>query len=278
MQTGQPSRSALGAAAHRAAHQVLEHGFIFHDPLALRILGDEGNALIERARSDPGTRRLRLFIAARSRYAEDTLQSAIASGVRQVVVLGAGLDTFAYRSEPLNLRIYEVDHPSTQEWKRARLAAAGIAVPGCVVFTPIDFEHQSLAAALAASGFDPTQRAFFTWLGVVPYLTEEAVLATLGFIASLPGGAHVVFDYANPPHSMSDPARAVHDELAARVSSLGEMFRTYWETEPLHARMRDLGYRRFEDLSPVEIVARFLPERVGSAPDRGGHILHAFTW
>jgi methyltransferase (TIGR00027 family) len=277
MRAGQASRTALGAAGQRAAHQVLERGFIFRDPLAVRILGAAGEAIIEQARSDPGTRRLRLFIAARARYAEDTLQSAIASGVRQLVILGAGLDTFAYRSEPpRNLRIYEVDHPCTQQWKRARLAAAGIAVPGSVTFTPVDFEHQSLAEALAASGFDPGQRAFFTWLGVVPYLTEQAALATLGYIASLPGGAHVVFDYANPPQAMSAAARVVHDELAARVLSVGEMFQTYWETKRLHARLRDLGYRVFEDLSPVEIVARFLPERVSAVSRHGGHFLHAF--
>jgi O-methyltransferase involved in polyketide biosynthesis len=120
-------------------------------------------------------------------------------------------------------------------------------------------------------------QAVCAWLGVVPYLSEEAALATLAFIASLSGGAHVVFDYANPPQAMPDAARAVHDELAARVSSVGEMFRTYWETEPLHARLRGLGYRQIEDLSPVEIVARFLPGRVGIASDRGGHILHAAT-
>jgi methyltransferase (TIGR00027 family) len=256
---------------------VLERGSIFHDPLAVRILGDEGNAIIERARNDPGSRRLRLFIAARSRYAEDALQGALASGVRQLVLLGAGLDTFAYRSElPGNLRIYEVDHPSTQEWKRARLSAAGIAVPDCVVFAPIDFERQSLAERLAASGFDPAQRGFFTWLGVVPYLTADAALATLGFIASLSGRAHVVFDYANPRQAMSDAARAVHDALAARVSSVGEMFRTCWDTERLHARLRDLGYRQLEDLGPVEIVARYPAGRVGTVSDRGGHILQGF--
>lgn len=278
MQAGRPSRTAWGAAGHRAAHQVLERGVIFYDPLAVRILGDEGNAVIERARNDASARRLRLFIAARSRYAEDATRNAIASGMRQLVVLGAGLDTFAYRSElPPNLRIYEVDHPSTQEWKRALLSAAGIAVPASVEFTPIDFERQSLAEGLAACGFEPTQRAFFTWLGVVPYLTEEAALATLGFIASSSGGAHVVFDYANPPQTMSDGVRVIHDDLAARVSSVGEMFQTYWETGPLHTRLRALGYRRIEDLGPVEIVARFLPGRVATVSDRGGHILHAAT-
>jgi methyltransferase (TIGR00027 family) len=145
MQAGRPSRTALGAAGHRAAHQVLERGFIFNDPLAVRILGDDANAIIEHARSDASTRPLRVFIAARSRYAEDSLRSAVACGVCQLVVLGAGLDTFAYRSDPrVNLRIYEVDHPSTQEWKRARLSAAGIAVPRSVTYTPVDFSASCL--------------------------------------------------------------------------------------------------------------------------------------
>lgn len=278
MQAGQRSRTALGAAGHRAAHQVLERGFIFNDPLAVRILGDDANAFIEQARSDGGIRPLRLFIAARSRYAEDSLHSAVARGVRQLVVLGAGLDTFAYRSDArMNLRIYEVDHPSTQQWKRARLCAAGIAVPGSVTYTPVDFEHESLAQNLVACGFDATRPAFFSWLGVVPYLTEDAALATLGFIASLPGEAHVVFDYANPPHAMSGAARATHDKLAARVSGVGEKFHTYWETEPLRARLGDLGYRQIEDLSAVEIAARFLPGRAGAVSARGGHVLHAAT-
>jgi methyltransferase (TIGR00027 family) len=145
MQAGRPSRTALGAAGHRAAHQVLERGFIFNDPLSVHILGDDPNAIIEHARSDASTRPLRVFIAARSRYAEDSLRSAVACGVCQLVVLGAGLDTFAYRSDPrVNLRIYEVDHPSTQEWKRARLSAAGIAVPRSVTYTPVDFSASCL--------------------------------------------------------------------------------------------------------------------------------------
>jgi len=278
MQAGEPSRTAWGAAAHRAAHQILERGFIFHDPLAVRILGDDADAAIERARSDVSTRRLRIFIAARSRYAEDALRAALAGGVRQLVVLGAGLDTFAYRSDPrLNLRIYEVDHPATQEWKRSRLSAAGIAVPGSLVFAPVDFEHGTLAQGLAACGFDPSRQTFFTWLGVVPYLTQEAVLATLDFIARLSGAAHVVFDYANPPLDLSAAARSTHDELAARASSVGESFRSYWETQSLHARLRELGFRYIEDLSPAGIVARFLPGRAGVVSDRGGHILRAAT-
>src|SRR5689334_8184254 len=133
METGLPSLTALGAARHRAAHQVLEGGRIFHDPLALRILGSDAETVAREADERAGG--LRLFIAARARLAEDTLAAAIARGTRQLVVLGAGLDTYAYRA-PLagGLRVFEVDHPATQAWKRSLLEAAGIAIPRALTF------------------------------------------------------------------------------------------------------------------------------------------------
>jgi methyltransferase (TIGR00027 family) len=114
------------------------------------------------------------------------------AAARQLVVLGAGLDTYAYRGAMRDrLRVFEVDLPATQIWKRQRLAEAAIPLPACLTFTPIDFERGTLSGGLEAAGFDPAQQTFFTWLGVVPYLTVEAVWATLGFIPSLPNGAHV---------------------------------------------------------------------------------------
>jgi methyltransferase (TIGR00027 family) len=205
MQQGQPSRTAMGAAAHRAAHQVLEQGRVFHDPLALRILGSHADALVQEARDRPDRRPMRLFIAARTRFAEDALGAAVARGTRRLVVLGAGLDTFAYRNPHEGLAVIEVDHPATQAWKRERLAGAGLTPPPSLTFAPIDFERETLADGLAAAGFDPTEPAFFLWLGVVPYLTEEAIVATLGFLGELPGGAEVVFDYSDPP--LDDRAR-----------------------------------------------------------------------
>ncbi len=199
MQEGQFSRTALGAAGRRAAHQVVDGGRVFADPLALRILGEDADAAVAEARANPELCGLRLYVAMRSRFAEDAARRAIARGVRQIVVLGAGLDTFAYRVEPVEgLRVYEVDHPATQAEKRRRLAAAAIAAPARVVYAACDFESESLAGALAASGFDAGRPSFFLWLGVVPYLTESAIFATLAFIGKLPGGGEVVFDYSNP--------------------------------------------------------------------------------
>jgi methyltransferase (TIGR00027 family) len=280
MQPGQPSRTALGAAGLRAAHQVLDGAAIFEDPFALRILGADADALVRevQAEADPFRERLRWFIAARSRIADDALAAALERGARQLVVLGAGLDTTAYRAPPAqNLRIFEVDHPATQAWKRQRLAEADIALPASLTFVAIDFERETLADGLAAAGFDPAQQTFFTWLGVVPYLTDEAIFSTLGFIAGLSGGAHVVFDYVNPPASVVEPARrAAHEALAARVAAVGESIRNRFDSNALHVRLNALGFHDIEDLGWPEISARFFSGRATSHGG-GAHVLRAST-
>jgi methyltransferase (TIGR00027 family) len=282
VQFGEPSRTARAAAFHRAAHQVLEQGRIFADPLALPILGEDADTVAREAEKRPSGRAMRIFIAARTRFAEDALAAALERGARgvrgagQLVVLGAGLDTYAYRGPWRDrLRIFEVDHPATQAWKRRRLADAGIPVPDCLTFAPIDFERQTLAEGLAAAGFDPARQTFFTWLGCVAYLSEEAVWSTLGFIASLPDGAHVVFDYSDPPASLPPEMRDRHDRRAARVAELGEAFLSYFEPDPLRMKLMGLGFSEIEDLGPPQIAARYFPSRASFAPGKGGHLLRA---
>lgn len=278
MQVGEPSRTAFAAAAHRAAHQVLEGGRIFADPLAGPILGKDAHEVAQEAAAHPSRRIMRLFIAVRTRFAEDALAAAVEAGVRQLVVLGAGLDTYAYRSPFLErLRIFEVDYPATQAWKRERLAEAGIAIPSWLTFAPVDFEAQTLADGLAAAGFDLNLQTFFTWLGVVPYLREEAIFSTLRFIANLPGGAHVVFDYSDPPDTLSPEARTYHDKRAAQVEALSEAWVSYFQAEGLHPKLTALGFSEIEDLGPREIRSRYFPTATGPVRDRGGHILRAAT-
>jgi methyltransferase (TIGR00027 family) len=276
MEAGRHSRTAFGAAMLRAAHQVLEGGRVFNDPLALRIVGADARSLGSDA--DATTAGLRRFIAARSRFAEDALAAARTAGTSQFVVLGAGLDTYAYRNPTLPLRIFEVDHPATQAWKRQLLADAAIAIPGSLTFVPLDFERDSLAQTLRDRGFDETRSGFFSWLGVVPYLTRAALMATLGCIAALPGGAQVVFDYTNPPESVTDPAHRI--ALAAingRVAAMGEVVRSEFESDRLHDELRALGFHTIEDLGPAQIATRFFGAPAGSRSDRGAHILRAAT-
>lgn len=279
MQTGQPSRTALGTANLRAAHQVLEHGAIFADPLALRILGISPGDIDRDAEADVARLRLRYFIAMRARIAEDALTEAVAGGTSQLVVLGAGLDTFAYRTTfGDRLRIFEVDHPDTQAWKRQRLADAEIPLPEMLTFVSVDFETETLSERLAAAGFDPTRRSFFTWLGVVPYLTEAAIFATLGAIATLPGGAEVVFDYVNPSTSIDQQGtRTAHEALAARVAALGETLQNAFDTNALRARLTELGFEDIDDAGPQQLAARFFPDRAASSPRGGAHVVRAAT-
>ena len=275
---GRPSRTAWAAAVHRAAHQILEKGSIFPDPLALRILGEDAQTVVREAEQDPSRRRMRIFIAVRTRFAEDALAVAVEHGIRQLVVLGAGLDTYAYRSGfGDRLRIFEVDHPATQAWKRERLQDAAIPLPNSLTFAPVDFERQTLAEGLAEAGFDCAQQTFFTWLGVVPYLTEEAVWSTLSFIASLPGGAHVVFDYSDPPDTLSPEARVLHEQRAARTEAVGEAWVSYFGADQLRAKLMAIGFSEVEDLGPPQIAARYFPHRADTFPDKGGHVLRATT-
>ena len=280
MQHGQASVTALGAAGHRAAHQVLEGGFVFADPLALRILGEDADNAIALAKERPERRGLRLFIAMRSRFAEDSAARAIADGVKQILVMGAGLDTFAYRLEPTqDMRVFELDHPATQAEKRRRLTEARIAEPRHVSYVAHDFERGSMTGALEAAGFDPSKRTFVLWLGVTPYLTEEAVFATLGELARLPGGAEVVFDYVNPRDAIAEGnARNFHREMAERVAASGEPFRGYFDSGDLHARARELGFAEIEDLDRAALVARYLPDvPVTPRSGPGGHVVRMAT-
>jgi methyltransferase (TIGR00027 family) len=278
MEAGKPSRTAFAAAAHRAVHQVLERGAFFRDPLALRILGDHAEAAVEQAKADATRRGMRIFIALRTRFAEDALDAAVCDGTKQLVVLGAGLDTFAYRS-PYGeaLRVFEVDFPATQAWKRERLEEAGIAIPAWLRFAPVDFERGTLAEGLAAAGFDASVPTFFTWLGVVPYLEKEAIWATLGFIAGLRGGAQVVFDYADPPETLTPEMRAIHDARAQRVAEVGERWVSYFEASELRERMLELGFLEVEDLRAGQMMERYAPGRGAGWPRRGGHVLRGWT-
>ncbi len=273
MQVAQPSRTARRAAAHRAAHQLIEHGRIFHDPLAVRILGESPRAI--EASADAGQRGMRLFIAARARFAESAVAAAFERGVRQLVVLGAGLDTFAYRNPHAGLRVFEVDHPATQAWKRQRLAEAAIAAPDSLAFAPVDFERVSLAEGLSAAGFDAAAPAVFTWLGVVPYLTEQAVFATLGFIASLAKDSEVVFTYSDPPASMTAEAAEAHGRRAARLAALGEPWLTFFTPETLHLRLRALGFGEIEDLGPTAVSILYFGAPAGAPDRKGGHLIRA---
>ena len=237
----------MRVAIRRAAHQIADPPSVLDDPIALDLIGPGHENDLERAMHPVG-RDFRAFMAARSRYAEDHLGKSVADGVRQYVVLGAGLDTFAYRNPYPELRVFEVDFPATQEWKRSLLAQASIPIPGDLTFIPVDFEHKTLAEGLRESGLDLGVPAFFSWLGVAPYLTLEAFRSTIGTVAEFPGGSGITFDYAFPPESLSPTRRVIFDRLAGRVAAAGEPFRLFFSPSEAEYELRCAGFRRIEQV------------------------------
>jgi methyltransferase (TIGR00027 family) len=206
-------------------------------------------------------RDFRAFMAVRSRYVEDQLAKSVARGVSQYVVLGAGLDTFAYRNPFPSLHVFEVDFPATQQWKRQMLAEAQIALPASLTFVPLDFEHHTLAEELPNAGLNLQAPAFFGWLGVVPYLTLAAFRATLSAIAQLPAGSAVGFDYALSPQTLSPVGRVAFDALAARVAAAGEPFQLFFTPGEMEAELRGAGFHRIEQLDYEQLNQRYFNNR-----------------
>jgi methyltransferase (TIGR00027 family) len=212
---------------------------------------------------EPDHRLYRTQTVVRSRYAEDCLADAVARGVRQYVVLGAGLDTLAYRQPRWvgELRIFEVDHPATQADKRSRLAGAGIESPGNLVFAPIDFETQSLAESLSRSSFDFGTLTYCSWLGVTMYLTDAAIDETLRTFHRLPPGSEIVLSICLPPEAVPvfDAERV--RRLIAGMAETDEPWISLYRPEAMIAKLRGLGFTEVVHLSADAAQARYCEGR-----------------
>jgi methyltransferase (TIGR00027 family) len=276
MKPDDPSRTALMIARQRAAHQVLDHGSILYDPFALKILHENEKDVLQFANQHPLASIGRLFTAARSRIAEDALSRAVERGIRQIVILGAGLDTFALRNpHGAEIRIYEVDHPATQAWKGQRLAEAQIALPPWLILVPVDFERDDLREKLAAAGFQQNSAAFFTWLGVVPYLTQDAVARTLDYMSSIQN-SEVVFDYLEPPEAFSEELRQLEKERTEQLKKIDERSVCRFEPAGMAAILRAHGFCAIEDIDFQEVASRFGRAVQGLAQGHAGvHVVHA---
>lgn len=263
---GEPSRSAHWVAALRAVHQLLDEPLVLHDPIALRLLGASAEAALRAdpfALNDPLARGVRAVVVARSRFVEDELARGVAAGVRQYVLLGAGLDTFAYRSPSpdAQLRVFEVDHAGTQRWKQQLLADAGIPVPPTLSFVPVDFERDDLGGALAQAGFRADEPACVSWMGVTTYLTTDAVLRTLRAMAGLAPESCVCFDY-RVPAAMLDPVDRVIDEVVGlKAAAAGEPWLSTFDPTQLQAQLLDAGFGSADSTTPDELNARYFARR-----------------
>jgi methyltransferase (TIGR00027 family) len=269
MQEGQPSRTAQRVAAQRAAHQLLDSPRVLDDPFAIRLVSPEVRQKLEDHPSDidrsPMSKPTRAIVVVRTRIAEDELA---ARGATQYVLLGAGLDTFAYRNPFPHVHVYEVDQPDTQALKKARLAEAGIALPPNMTFAPCDFSRDRLEDALAAAGFDRGQATVFAWLGVVMYLERADVMKTLQFIVSQPAPVSVIFDYAQPPDAFPLVQRFFYRRVLERLEKIGEPWKSFMQPESLRADLLALGFTSVEDLGGDEINSRYLANRTDGLQSR----------
>ena len=272
------SRTALGVAALRAVHQLLDgEPKILHDPIAVRLLDAD---MLQQIQSNPAraheplTVGLRSHVVLRSRYAEERMAQAVQRGVRQCVILGAGFDTFAYRQPDWthSLRIYEVDHRATQEDKRRRLESAGIPVPANLEFVAIDFESVSLRKGLQTSTLNFSEPTFFSCLGVLVYLSREAADAIFQLVAAFPASSEIVFTFSTPDSSISANDADNRTALANMANALGEPWQTHFEPQALMRDLRALGFSAISFLNPEAADHIYFQSRNDGlrAPRRGG--------
>ncbi len=280
LDAGKPSRTALGVAIRRATHQLYDaEPRVLDDPIAVPLLRKTYAAALDEAagtfneRSSLG---LRAWMVSRSRFAEDKLAEAVGRGAQQYVLLGAGLDTFAHRNPHAGVRVFEVDHPATQAWKRWLVKESGLPEVEHVQYVPVDFERQSLAAELEDAGLDVSTPTMFAWLGVVLYLSHAAFRGTLDWIGDFPEGSGVVMDYALPRHALPQEEQEGRDWLAARVARIGEPFQLFFTPEEMAAELA--GFREIEDMDTNEIGARYLAGRTDrlSLAGKGGRLVCAW--
>lgn len=276
---GKPSITAITAARFRAAHLLIDgQPKIFSDEFALRFSGADSeasflnslNAMMAEVSAKVGPeiaqmvfRAPRAAMVMRSRYAEDALSEAITRGIRRYVILGAGLDSFAWRRRDLEptMQVFEIDHAATQEWKQQRLREIGIDPPGNLVFLPIDFERQTLIGGLRLGGYPLQEPAFISWLGVTQYLPKESVLSTLRQVRTLAPGTELTFTFLVPQDLWIGEERGLFPIAAASTAASGEPWISFFQPAEIAAQMRELGFTQVLHFSPEDANRRYFAGR-----------------
>jgi methyltransferase (TIGR00027 family) len=265
MEGREPSRTAVGAAIARAMHLDDPGPKVLEDRLARSLVGDAVPEQVEElmAKEPSVQHSYALQFVVRARYVEDMVERAVGEGVGQYVILGAGLDSFAYRRIDLldRLRVYEVDHPASQAWKRARLHEVGVEIPDGVVFVPIDFERETLIDVLGAAGFDLTAPAALSWVAVAPYLTRPAIEATLKAVASLPAGTRMVMTYVVPPDILDEVAQRGFHWTAKRTADMGEPLVSLFTPAELEELVLGLGFSHVDHFEAADAKRTYLSGR-----------------
>jgi methyltransferase (TIGR00027 family) len=282
MQAGTPSATAISVASLRAAHLHLFDGPKIHeDTFALQMSGakDVEDLKVRLAKSKlPHLQRVSAYFACRHRFSEDRMRAALDRGVRQVVLLGAGLDTLALRQPDIvtSVQLVEIDHPDSQRWKLERLQTLGLSTPG-VRYVPVDFASQNLEEELRAAGVRMEQPTFFAWLGVTQYISEPAAIATLSLAARYAANSEIVFDVIVPFEDLAPDE--LHISSAARTSSQerGEPWISFYRPEEMARRLPALGFRSVQRLTPEDARQYYLGQPSGITPLRAWQLISAVS-
>jgi methyltransferase (TIGR00027 family) len=265
-----PSPTAQLAAAHRAYHLMHDRPTILEDSAAIWLLGPPLSVILRVAplrwlfwnRLLAKVRPVSVFVVVRSRYTEDSLERSISAGCRQYVILGAGLDSWVLRQDTREVRVFELDHPATQQWKEARIQARLGRLPSHLVLIPIDFERDEITDVLSGQEFDHDSQAFVSWLGTIYYLTRGTIEATFTSLAKVCApGSRVVFDYFQPKSTMLLADLQLFEELDQGGTRRGEPMQTLLDSKDVAGMLQSAGFRVVEDLSSSEIRERYLYQR-----------------
>lgn len=267
---GMPSWTAMMTALARGAHRMIDaFPWVLDDPFGLLLIGPDWKEVAALGRddyTDAERARVRAFVVARQRFAEDRL---IAGGFSQYVMLGAGLDSFVWRRPDLarRLRIIEIDHPATQDFKRARAAALGLTLPRAHSFLAVDFEMETLEAVLARAGFDWTRPAFFSWIGVTMYISRAASAATFATIARCAKGSEIVFTYTPAAAELGPDDLKMRAAFRKIATGLGETPATEFSQRELCALLAETGLALAANPGRDDLIALYYKGRAdGLAP------------
>jgi len=278
---GQPSRTMLRSAIRRAAHQLLDDPLIFDDPIVVDLVPEASEPAIRDTLDEPGAPEAKLFrcmFAMRSRFAEDRLAQAASRGMRQYVMVGAGLDTFPWRQPDFakTMQLFAADHPASLVWTQERLRQHGLSRPSNLTYVPADLEERRLDEQLVACSFDRAAASFFAVLGVTQYLDKEAINALFGFAATLAKGSEIVFSFAPPDNPLDADGPDAFTSFGRRPAALGEPWKCRLHPTDLVTQLTDLGFRDIFHLTPELARQRyFTHQQEFREPPRWDHLIAA---
>jgi methyltransferase (TIGR00027 family) len=275
-----PDGTAVRVALWRAMHvEVDQAPHVLEDVVGLQLAAPD-ESWRDRPDMDPsGTRGFRAAIVARARFIEDLVAEQVTAGVAQYVILGAGLDTLAERRPDLGarLRIFEVDRPGTQAWKRDRLVALGLGVPEWLRLVPVDFETEAdWWDGLRAAGFEPDRPAVVASTGVTMYLAKDTTAATLRQLAALAPGSTVAMTFLLPAELIDEPDRPGLELSSRGARASGTPFISFYSPEEMIALARASGFGAAVHVSSRSLADRYFAGRTdGLRPSTGEDILLA---